>query len=146
MIESGYYPLGAEHDPKAPYNEKELLEETLTLIPKDEKLTELDGPYECPHCIGHMTLDGTYIDQVSDIIHCPYCCMELKVPNPKYKIGDVIIIEGTDKVVIEGNKIYCQATIREAFYHHGMFEWEYNMISPIGEGRILKESEIIKKL
>ena len=48
---------------------------------KNKELTELDGPYECPHCNGHMELDATYIAQVSDIIHCPYCCMELKVPS-----------------------------------------------------------------
>ena len=48
----------------------------------DEDKTELEGPYECPDCNGHMMLDATFIEHVSEVIHCPYCCMEFNVPNP----------------------------------------------------------------
>ena len=34
---------------------------------------ELEGPYECPWCGGHIMLDATYLDQVSTVLKCPYC-------------------------------------------------------------------------
>lgn len=39
---------------------------------KKEKC-ELEGPYECPCCGGHIMLDATYLDQVEEIALCPYC-------------------------------------------------------------------------
>lgn len=44
---------------------------TAKLVPKEK--TELMGPYECPTCAGHMMLDATYLDQVNEIVTCPYC-------------------------------------------------------------------------
>jgi len=35
--------------------------------------TELEGPYECPSCGGHIMIDVTYLDQVETLIICPYC-------------------------------------------------------------------------
>ena len=34
---------------------------------------ELEGPYECTHCGGHLMIDSTYLDQVNMMILCPYC-------------------------------------------------------------------------
>lgn len=44
---------------------------TAKLVLKEN--TELCGPYECPHCAGHMMLDATFLDQVNEIVSCPYC-------------------------------------------------------------------------
>ncbi|MFB6375562.1 MAG: hypothetical protein ABEN55_21135 [Bradymonadaceae bacterium] len=38
--------------------------------------TKLDGPFEMPCCGGHLGVDGTYLDQASDYITCPYCKAE----------------------------------------------------------------------
>ena len=36
--------------------------------------TELDGPYECNDCGGHIMFDGTFLDQVRSYDNpCPYC-------------------------------------------------------------------------
>ena len=42
-------------------------------ISKGEGVCELEGPYECPLCGGHIMLDATYLDQVETRIRCPYC-------------------------------------------------------------------------
>ena len=42
-------------------------------IAVDKEKCELDGPYECPCCGGHIMLDATYLDQVYTNIQCPYC-------------------------------------------------------------------------
>ena len=34
---------------------------------------ELEGPYECPYCGGHIMLDATFLDQVELKVKCPYC-------------------------------------------------------------------------
>jgi len=34
---------------------------------------ELEGPYECPWCGGHIMLDATFLDQVASVVVCPYC-------------------------------------------------------------------------
>jgi len=47
-------------------------------IPKEK--AELEGPYEC-ECGGHFMLDVTFLDQVCDVINCPYCKIALKVPD-----------------------------------------------------------------
>lgn len=39
----------------------------------DVKQTELEGPYECPACGGHIMLDATYLDQYETMVVCPYC-------------------------------------------------------------------------
>ena len=40
---------------------------------------DLEGPYECVWCKGHMMLDVTFLDQVVDGLHCPYCYMNISV-------------------------------------------------------------------
>lgn len=35
--------------------------------------TELEGPYECQGCGGHVMLDSTFLDQVAEWVGCPYC-------------------------------------------------------------------------
>jgi len=52
-----------------------------TPVPKliDIERTEFEGPYECPFCSGHFMVDWSFLDQVDDIIHCMYCCEELKI-------------------------------------------------------------------
>ena len=42
--------------------------------------TELEGPYQCPHCSGHVMLDTTYLDQVVEKVKCPYCGKVVWVP------------------------------------------------------------------
>jgi len=34
---------------------------------------ELEGPYECPACGGHIMIDSTFLDQVGKEVRCPYC-------------------------------------------------------------------------
>ena len=34
---------------------------------------ELEGPYECENCGGHIMIDASFLEQVSDSITCPYC-------------------------------------------------------------------------
>lgn len=34
---------------------------------------ELEGPYECGGCGGHIMFDTTFLDQVGEEIRCPYC-------------------------------------------------------------------------
>ena len=41
--------------------------------PIDQSKCELEGPYECPWCGGHVMLDATYLDQVELRAKCPYC-------------------------------------------------------------------------
>ncbi len=38
-----------------------------------EGMCELEGPYECHSCGGHIMLDATFLDQVSESVPCPYC-------------------------------------------------------------------------
>ena len=40
---------------------------------------ELEGPYECPDCGGHIMIDATYLDQMTLEVNCPYCAVELFV-------------------------------------------------------------------
>ena len=44
---------------------------------------ELEGPYECPWCGGHMMLDATFLDQVSTVLECPYCDYTIYVEDIK---------------------------------------------------------------
>lgn len=39
--------------------------------------TELSEALECLNCGGHMKLDNTFLDQVSDSVNCPYCSTKL---------------------------------------------------------------------
>ena len=54
-------------------------ERTLIRIVPDRM--EQDGPYECPHCSGHMVLDLTYLDQVKLNVICPYCGRAVRAPE-----------------------------------------------------------------
>ena len=40
---------------------------------------EVDGPYECPLCGGHVLLDVSFIDQVDDTVTCPYCNKRVRI-------------------------------------------------------------------
>ena len=31
----------------------------------------------CPFCKGLFAVDWTYLEQVTNVIHCPMCCMEV---------------------------------------------------------------------
>jgi uncharacterized protein YbaR (Trm112 family) len=33
----------------------------------------------CPFCHGDFAVDAYYLDEISDVIHCPMCCMEVFV-------------------------------------------------------------------
>lgn len=49
------------------------------LIPVDKEKCELEGPFECPTCAGHMMLDVTFLDQVEPTVTCPYCKHEVEL-------------------------------------------------------------------
>ena len=51
--------------------------------PKEKHLCELEGPYECEDCGGHVMLDATYLDQVEKFAYCPYCTMKGVVKEEK---------------------------------------------------------------
>ena len=51
------------------------------IIPVSKEKCELDGPYECPNCGGHMMIDFTFVDQVDNSITCPYCETQLSIPE-----------------------------------------------------------------
>ena len=42
-------------------------------ISKEKSACELEGPYECPSCGGHVMLDTRYLNQVESKVMCPYC-------------------------------------------------------------------------
>jgi hypothetical protein len=48
------------------------------LLKVSEEICDLEGPYECPHCGGHMKLDSTFIDLVEGTTRCPYCYGDIK--------------------------------------------------------------------
>lgn len=50
-------------------------------IEVDEEKCELDVPFECPECHGHVRLDITFYDQVQKWCFCPYCLAELQWPD-----------------------------------------------------------------
>ena len=50
---------------------KVVTKKPLKLIREDR--CELEGPYECPWCGGHIMLDATYLEQVSTVFECLYC-------------------------------------------------------------------------
>lgn len=57
-------------------------------VPRDD--VEIEGPYECPHCAGHVMLDATYLDQVELKVVCPYCRRVLYVEvEPLQLLKDV---------------------------------------------------------
>jgi len=49
----------------------------------DKEKCELEGPYECQFCHGHVMLDATFLDQVDYEVTCPYC-------------GNRLVVEGGD--------------------------------------------------
>jgi len=44
---------------------------------------ELEGPYECSACGGHIMFDSTFLDQVIEEVNCPYCDLRGKVVDKK---------------------------------------------------------------
>ena len=50
-------------------------------IPVSKDKCELEGPYECPYCQGHLMLDASFLEQVQGDINCPYCLAALKTPE-----------------------------------------------------------------
>lgn len=46
--------------------------------PEDCELTE---PLECPTCKGHVALDVTFLDQVDNLVTCPYCGAKVYYPD-----------------------------------------------------------------
>lgn len=42
----------------------------------------------CPYCQGTLGVDPTYVDQVSDIVHCPMCCTEMQIPDPLEEVSN----------------------------------------------------------
>lgn len=53
---------------------------TFILTPVSPEKCELEGPYECPTCRGHVMLDATFLDQVTEKTRCPYCGERVEVP------------------------------------------------------------------
>jgi len=46
----------------------------------DKENCELEGPYECSACGGHIMLDATFADQVGLEVICPYCKQSVWMP------------------------------------------------------------------
>lgn len=60
MIESGYYPPGAEYDPRAPWNEKEIPERTVEIfisqtLSKSTEVTTSTTDWEAAYKEEHLT-------------------------------------------------------------------------------------------
>lgn len=51
------------------------------LRPVRHEDVELEGPYECPSCGGHMMLDATFLDQVTTAVSCPYCRADVRADD-----------------------------------------------------------------
>lgn len=34
---------------------------------------------ECPYCASTFAVDAAYLDQVSEVVHCPMCCLEVEI-------------------------------------------------------------------
>ena len=45
----------------------------------DDDKCELTETLECLKCGGHMKLDVTFIEQVSETMCCPYCNIEITI-------------------------------------------------------------------
>jgi uncharacterized Zn-finger protein len=58
-----------------------------------EEKVELDAPFECPGCNGHVRLDLTYFEQVNEWTHCPYCGARLYWPETKEHIHPLWRVE-----------------------------------------------------
>ena len=53
----------------------------VTAVEVDKEMTELEGPYECPHCGGHFMIDATFVDQVQHEVVCMYCPAVITIPE-----------------------------------------------------------------
>ena len=51
------------------------------LLSVTQEAVELEGPYECPFCGGHMMLDATFLDQVASAVTCPYCRRQIRAED-----------------------------------------------------------------
>jgi DNA-directed RNA polymerase subunit RPC12/RpoP len=50
-------------------------------IPVPKEKCELEGPYQCSNCGGHVMLDATFLDQVDTKVGCPYCVQLAEAPK-----------------------------------------------------------------
>ncbi len=41
--------------------------------PVSKEKVKLIGPYECGYCQGHLMIDASFLEQVDELITCPYC-------------------------------------------------------------------------
>jgi len=57
------------------------------LLLTDPEECNLEGPYECPCCSGHMVLDVEFLNQVQPFVVCPYCQVDVSIPSIE-KDGD----------------------------------------------------------
>ncbi|MHC4315628.1 MAG: hypothetical protein ACYSW3_24555 [Planctomycetota bacterium] len=48
-------------------------------IKKDK--TSFEGPFECENCGGHVMLDASFLEQIYDVVKCPYCGYASQVPE-----------------------------------------------------------------
>ena len=53
--------------------------QVIDLLPVAVEMTEMEGPFECPVCHGHMFLDSTFLEQVTWAVTCPYCEASVQV-------------------------------------------------------------------
>lgn len=56
----------------------------LPLIRVSEEKVSLEGPWECPFCGGHYSLDASYLESMDEKylqFSCLYCDSGLCVPN-----------------------------------------------------------------
>jgi DNA-directed RNA polymerase subunit RPC12/RpoP len=74
---------------------------------KPFKDTQMEGPYECPDCHGHIMFDSTFVDQVSHVVTCPYCEEQMIIPEDQ---SDQEIIISLDPWANDGEHCpYCDS-------------------------------------
>jgi hypothetical protein len=92
---------------------------------KHEPYKELEGAFleieiepdvalvtgKCPCCGGLLGIDMTYLEQVTNVIHCPLCCTELFVPDEVSDVRNFLACSGSG----DGNYIRTAVSISDFF-------------------------------
>jgi len=63
--------------------ERVVMDSSLKFEVVDSSKTALTTDLECPLCGGHVKLDTSYLEQVSETVICPYCHRNVSVGDVK---------------------------------------------------------------
>ena len=87
-----------------------------------KEMTELEGVFECPSCGGHMSLDSTFLDQVSSTVHCPYCKEPMEIVSEyKSELTNVISVIVKNNGIVNSIRTFTDSTEAEEVF---LFEAE----------------------